>query len=110
MYQLHKLSISEERALLQRGSGIRMNHMSWITRCRRVGFGLAVAMVSTEHLGAQENNAVSPLLPTRPAATDAVHDIPLCADSAQYVHQIPVYVRDTLFADLDTAIAYFHIT
>jgi hypothetical protein len=66
-----------------------MDHMSWITHCRRIDFGLAVAMVLTEHLGAQENKAVSPLLPPRPAATDAVHDIPLCGDSAQYVHQIP---------------------
>ena len=66
-----------------------MDHMPWFTRCRRVGFGLAVAMVLTERIGAQENKAVSPLLPPRPAATEAVHDIPLCADSAHYVHQIP---------------------
>src|ERR1700733_13902952 len=66
-----------------------MDHMRWITHCRRVGFGLALAIVLAEHVGAQENNAVSPLLPPRPAATGAVHDIPLCADSAQYVHQIP---------------------
>src|ERR1700733_7166255 len=66
-----------------------MDHMPWFTHCRRVGFGLAVAMVLTEHLGAQEHKAVSPLFPPRPAATEAVHDIPLCADSAHYVHQIP---------------------
>jgi hypothetical protein len=28
-----------------------MDHMSWITHCRRIDFGLAVAMVLTEHLG-----------------------------------------------------------
>jgi hypothetical protein len=81
-----------------------MDHMPWITHCWRVGFGFAVAMVLAEHLGPQENKAVSPLLPPRPAATDAVHDIPRCGDSAR------MFIHDTLFADLDTAIGYFHIT